>query len=127
MRVLFLDRNSDWIFGLCDKNGLLVEIVEVGNYNPPWGFGEYVIPQGCLEMTAKLTETGEVSFVVIGNNLGIGMVEAEMVSLNMRPHTIIVWNNYCLGDEQPYAAMGFEHFCSRMSLKTEIEQLIAAN
>lgn len=61
----------------------------------------------------RLTKSGSIDFVMIGNNTGIGVTKAAAVAEPLRAdRALIFWNNYTLGDEEPYRELGYQHFMS---------------
>lgn len=66
----------------------------------------------------RLTEGGEVDYVVIGNNTGAGFRKADAVAEGMRAeNACIVWHIYTPGSGRPYEEIGYRHFMSRTDLR----------
>lgn len=116
--VLFLD-DAPWFLPDLTEHGVELKAIVEGR----WGDGRvYVASVEVCETVKKLTEGGEVDFVVVGNNMGAGVAKARAVANGMKDKTIVVWNSYRQGDEAPYAALGLKHFGSRLDL----EQMVPA-
>lgn len=53
-------------------------------------------------------------FIVIGNNLGAGLVKAEALPVALRERTVVVWNNTpTKSNMEPYAQLGYTRFTAR--------------
>jgi len=63
---------------------------------------------------ATFADHGDWDAIIVGNNLNAGRTIAAAISPAMRSRTMIVWNDYHLGQETPYAAMGYTHFGDRV-------------
>lgn len=84
-------------------------------YSPP--------PELC-EFVRRVTSINLVDLVVIGNNLGAGLVKAQAVAEDMKPKTIVTWNTYRKGEERLYLAHGLRHFCSRIDLPLKVPEVL---
>lgn len=70
----------------------------------------------------ELTESNLIDFVAIQNNTGIGVEKAGMVHPALRREkSLIFWNYYIRGDEQPYAQLGYTQFMSSTDLRLFFE------
>ncbi|MCA9485372.1 MAG: hypothetical protein KC506_00845 [Nanoarchaeota archaeon] len=79
------------------------------------------------ENIRRLTQDGEVDYVVIGNNRGAGVVKASAVAEDMRANrTCIVWNEYFSGAEIFYVGLGINYFISRRDLGVHLEKYLRA-
>ncbi len=58
-------------------------------------------------------EAANYDAVIIGNNMRTGFVYARMIPDEMKPHTMIVWNDIDAEEQMAYAGLGFEHFGKR--------------
>jgi len=114
-QVLYLDRMS--VVGTqLKQRGIQVirlspdEILDGGQYR--------VSPRGL-----KLAERASSRIVVIAHNDGTGLEYAKALPQHLRKRTLIVWDEYVpdRGMEEPYAELGFVHFCSR---KDEVERIL---
>jgi len=68
-----------------------------------------------------------VDAIIIGNNVGAGVSRAREIRPEMRDKTMIVWNDYCPGNEAPYAALGFQYFGSRDDIDVFLKMLGVRN
>ncbi|MFA5961449.1 MAG: hypothetical protein WC848_02070 [Parcubacteria group bacterium] len=66
----------------------------------------------------------DFNLVVIGNNLGAGISKAKAVPETMKNQTIIVWNHSTFDHMSIYADLGFQHFTTRTSLWTKIQEIL---
>lgn len=68
------------------------------------------------------SHSASYDLIIIGNNLGAGLVKASRVPPGMRERVVIVWNDapneYTTA---PYKAMGYRHFSRRMDLMKFLE------
>src|SRR5581483_9418052 len=54
--------------------------------------------------------------IIIGNNMLSGLKIAVLVSDELKPKTIVVWNYMPIeADVEKYRRLGFSHFCDRQS------------
>ncbi len=68
-----------------------------------------------LRALARQAKPDEYDFVIIGNNLGLGLKLGKMLDAGLRPKTLIVWNDPPDDvDTRGYAELGFVHFGTRM-------------
>lgn len=74
--------------------------------------GRYKVSERSLQLAHDAT-LKKYDVIIIGNNLGTGVRKAEALPYEVRPRTMIVWNEYVPGDERSYAAMGFKYFGNR--------------
>ncbi len=114
VKVLVLDDTAQGHLPMLHDQGVRFEVIQYGSIAK---LTAYQVSEGELEDVASMTERKAVDLVVIGNNTGVGVQKARAVAEAMRPMTVVVWNFYCKGDEEPYAALGFKHFCSRSDLR----------
>ena len=81
----------------------------------------YMVWDSKLELIKRLTEGGDVDYVIIGNNRGAGVSKASKVAQNMRAnHACVVWHDYIPGYEQLYAKLGYKYFMSRNVLEAHL-------
>jgi len=119
VRILHWDDEDYHSYVLRDK-GLEVETIKLEVYI---GYRYRVVPSICAN-AQRLTMEKAVDLVILGNNLGTGLTNAEFIADPMKEKTIVVWNYYQPGQEDPYAAMGFRHFCSRRDLEKFIPKVL---
>ena len=119
VKVLFLD-DAPWFLPDLTSHGIELEGIQEG----PWGTTNiYTFPTQVCKAVKKLT-AGKVDIVVIGNNMGAGVAKAQAVVDKMKEMTIVVWNSYHKGDEQPYTDLGLKHFGSRKDLPQLITEML---
>ncbi|MDF1497268.1 MAG: hypothetical protein P1P90_04360 [Patescibacteria group bacterium] len=75
------------------------------------------------DLVKVLTRLEVVDLVVLGNNLGYGLLLAEVVSERMKEQTVIVWNDPPLEGLKPYQDLGFKLFASRLEVGRVIREL----
>lgn len=110
-KVLVVDEDMPFLFDLEDHGHKFVpEVLNPFDVNDSMAY-EFVFAFG--KRVAQATAAGEADLVIVGNNRGTGLLYAKCVASTMQCKTVIVWNEYRTGDEQPYAALGFTHFASR--------------
>lgn len=116
MKVLVLD---SWGTGLSqvapDDNDVHVEaemfpFVDV--YTPAAIVLEYI-----------QTYASDYGLIIIGNNLGAGLLKAKFVPQDMRSRCVVVWNDEpAPATSAPYKAMGYKHFTSRQNLRVFLKE-----
>lgn len=120
VKILFLD-DAPWFLPDSPHGGVELRVVMAGQ----WGTGDvYAAPASVCESIQKLTSEKAVDIVVIGNNMGAGVPKARAIADDMRDVTIVVWNQYSLGIEGPYTALGLTRFGSRTDLREMIPALL---
>ncbi len=78
-----------------------------------------------VDRIRDLTKSGNVDYVVIGNNCGAGIELAKTVDRCLRAErSCVVWNVCLPGDEEPYAALGYRHFLSRFHLPVHLNLIL---
>lgn len=70
--------------------------------------GYYVVSTWSLEKAGN-AEIDGWDAIIVGNNLGSGVVKARALPESVRDRTMIVWNRYVPGDGKSYFEMGFRH------------------
>jgi hypothetical protein len=115
------------VLDLLDKDTLVLEMllpatvgetkVEVvgGIIQDPYNFDQNEAPQ-----IETLTSSGNIDYVVVGNNMGQGVHRAYAINKNMKEKTCVVWILYETGDPRRYQHIGFDTFMSRHKLKAFI-------
>lgn len=119
VRVLQWDDLDFHTYTLKEK-GVRVETVKLEVF---FGSRYRVLPEICAK-ARRCTEAKEVDLVILGNNVGTGLANAKFIADAMKEKTIVVWYDYSLGQEAPYADMGFKHFCSRNDLEKLIPTVL---
>jgi hypothetical protein len=120
VKVLFLD-DAPWCLPNLSQKGIELEVIRESE----WGTMDvYKAPPHVCEAVKQLTEEKKVDLVIVGNNMGAGVLKAQAIAEDMKEKTIVVWNFYTLGVEQPYAAFGLKHFCSRKNLSKMVPKLL---
>ena len=120
VKVLFLD-DAPWFLPDLTSHGIKLEVIQEGL----WGtMNVYSAPTTHVCEAVKELTAGKVDVVVIGNNLGAGVAKAQAVVDKMKEMTIVVWNSYHKGDEQPYTDLGLKHFGSRNDLPQLITEML---
>ncbi len=116
-RVLMLDDGTEHIFMgqavvlpsvvIAATTGDITINLERGGYNA----------SGRLLQLARSASADDYDYVVIGNNLGLGITLARMLSKELRPKTLIVWNDPPTDvDTWEYRELGYEHFDTRVKV-----------
>lgn len=141
VRVLYLD-DDHWIRYLGATPVISVESLERGLTKEDLTIGRGVMmriiressivrdqtyknaPAPLRTAISVMTRNNHADVVIVGNNLGKGITRAQEIAEAMRSKTVIVWNDYTLGREKPYAELGFQHFCSRADLRQTLKKLI---
>lgn len=116
LRVLFFDDEDFFAVELFEKDGVEIELIgetteEIGRSRP---LGGYRVTQRSLLLAREATPE-KYDVIIIGNNLGTGISKARELPPEVHNRTMIAWNEYRPGNEQPYAAMGFTHFGNRVN------------
>ncbi len=130
-RILFLDVYGDRL-EFFERNlgtipGTRIEVIP----EPDPGDGPFIstnrsytnLRNWVAQDITRMTKSGEVSYVIIGNNDGMGIQRAEAVDESMRADkACVVWHDYTPGNERPYAKIGFRHFVSRKDQWDKVDE-----
>lgn len=114
-RVLILDDSTEHIFKR--DAGVPAEVLALTTDDITLNLirGGYNASPRVYEL-ARAATAEEYDYVIIGNNLGLGLMIARMLSTELRPTTLIVWNNSPTdADTWEYREMGYQHFGTRVN------------
>jgi hypothetical protein len=111
VHLLILDSGPGYVtpFHELESRGVNLEVTSLDSDEIARPFG-YVFSPRARELAQR---AADYDFVIVGNNQGSGLAYANAIPAEMRPRTLIVWNDYEPGDETDYAALGYEHVASR--------------
>jgi len=111
IRVLYLEQdNGTYLAHLEMNGGFKVEATSLER-SDVWD-GMYKASQVGRDLARRATPE-QYDLVVIGNNRGTGVEYARLLLHDIKSRVLVVWNDYRPGDEEIYASLGLEHFCSR--------------
>lgn len=118
--VKILALNGDETFLLFKRDGFEVTTeTQLGNYD------SYKAPKKTLKEIARVTKEEKFDFVVIKNNMGVGVEKANAVDQSMRDKVIIVWNSEPSDSEKrPYQELSVKHFTTVLEFTKYLKGLI---
>ena len=83
----------------------------------------YVTCDALQDHIARMTSGSNLDYVVIGNNLEIGIKKASAVDPSMRSRTCIIWNRYLPEETEPYKKLGITTFLRRDEIYAHLNML----
>jgi len=112
-RVLILDDGTEHIFKWHAGEPSEVVAVTTDDITLNLVSGGYIASQRMRDL-ARSASPDEYDYVIIGNYLGLGLTLGRILSTQLRPHTLIVWNVPPTDTETwEYREMGYQHFGTR--------------
>jgi hypothetical protein len=119
LKVLLLDKYADHLPNLSDR-GITLEVT----HELSWNKDVYVAPKESLAQIEKLTAMGNFDVVVVGNNLGAGVLKAMAINPRLLGRTVVVWNENVFAHRADYEKLGIRHFMTRVNLRTYVVNLV---
>jgi hypothetical protein len=90
--------------------------------------GDMYVASGYAKELACTALPNDYDLVVVGNNMGEGVVLAELLHRDLQAQTVIVSYSTMRADDRiPYETLGFRRFIARDRLNHEIARLIDAS
>ncbi|MEK7172803.1 MAG: hypothetical protein AAB740_02405 [Patescibacteria group bacterium] len=83
-------------------------------------------PEPLLVKIKEVTEKkGAYDYIIIQNNMGIGVDKANAVAQEMRSKVIVVWNSKPTdSDTRPYRELKIKHFTDSFNFRKCLDELI---
>lgn len=119
LKILLLDKYADGIPDLADR-GIAVQVT----HERDWNKNVYEAPRTAIEKIEELTKLSNFDIVVIGNNLGAGVLKAMAVHKRLRHRTVVVWNDDIFKGKEEYEKLGLHRFMPRHHLRNYIVTLV---
>jgi hypothetical protein len=119
--ILFLDGFLQLLSDSADS-GPKLHVTNESQWNPD----KFKAPPALLTNIESFTWRNDFDLVILGDNDGVGLLKAQAIAPKTRPRTVVVWDDYKLGDEAPYVALGFKQFMSRRTLADHLLRFISA-
>lgn len=120
IRILLLDNEitkTYWKYYNWSAAGFELEIIYLPHH-------QYYASNANCEQIRELTSQHKVDLVIIGNNMGAGLIRARFVHVDLLPMTMVVWNDYRESETIPYAEVGISHFGRRPEILTILKNLL---
>ena len=119
LKVLLLEKYADHLPDLSAR-GITTEVTQ----ERAWNHNLYEANEKTLAKIKELTASKNFDIVVLGNNLGAGIVKAASIHPRLHSRTVVVWNDDGLGGKAEYEKLGFRNFMTRDSLEAYITKLV---
>ncbi len=119
LKILLLDKYADGVPDLADR-GIAVQVT----HERDWNKNVYEAPRNVIEKIEQLTMLSNFDLVVVGNNLGSGVLKAMAVHRRLRHRTVVVWNDDDFKGKEAYEKLGLCRFMPRQKLRDYIVTLV---
>ncbi len=112
VKVLLLDKYADYLQDLSARD-ITMEVTHELVWNP----NVYEATKATIAKIQELTAIRSFDIVVLGNNLGAGIIKASAIHQRLHGRTVVVWNDEYFAGREKYETLGFKKFMARSSLR----------